>query len=188
MNKEQYIGSRTEAELAAMQTVQASEIIAEVNQFDQTAADLITRNLYVLTDRLSASEYVELSSDTKEKIEEVTRFSRLYLPLDANDLLSQPYEDTITAQYRMQVQSPLLQLQRTLHNNELDTSSELKTLIAQNVVATAGTAFAHALMETENIAAIQDTLVYFNGNANAALDRANRIAKESYFSEKSLTL
>jgi hypothetical protein len=188
MNKEQYIGSRSEAELAAIMTAQAGEMIAEPGKFDQFAGDLISRNICVLADRLSVRDYTDLSHDTKEEIKEITRFSSVYLPADPENMLSNPSDDLVTAHYRVQVQNPLHQLQMVLHRNDLDTSSELTTLIAQKVVSTAGTAFARALLETEHLPAVKETIPYFNDNAIAALNRLNAMREEPYFSDRNVNL
>ncbi len=188
MNKEQYIGSRSMTELAAIQTAKAAEMIAELGNFDQFAGDLITRNLFVLTDRLSVAEYAELSESTKQEIEEVARFSRLYLPLDTDELLGTSYDDAVTRHYRENIQSPLLKLQKTLHNKDLNTESDLTQPPAQDVVSKAGKAFAHAILEAEYLPAIAETTVYFNDNATAALNRLNTLQAEPYFSEKPVIL
>ena len=188
MNKEQYIGSRTEAELAAMQTVQASEIIAEVGQFDQHTAGHITHNLSILANSLSVAEYAELSESTKQEIEEIARFSRLYLPLDTDELLRYSYDDIATRHHRINIQSPLLNLQTALYDGRFDAESDLTQLIAQNAVSKAGKAFAHAVLEVEYIPAIDERIVDFNNNAAAALTRLNEQQSEPYFTEKSVIL
>jgi len=182
MNKEQYFGSLSIAEIAAIQTAEASEKIAEHSAFDSIAGDLIMCNLYVLTDRLNAGDYATLSESTKSEIEEVARYAKLYLPLDADEIIRYSYDDAVTGHYRANIQSPLLKLQTALHTNTLDTTTQLRSRMAQDIVYTAGQAFAHALGEVETLPAIEETLIYFNNNANAALRHLNRVQSESYFS------
>ena len=188
MNKEQYFGSLSLAELAAIQTAEASEKIAEHGAFDSFAGELIMRNLYVLTDRLTVADYATLSESTKTEIEEVARYARLYLPLDADEIIRSSYDDAITGHYRANIQSPLHKLQKALYTNNIDTTTPLRSSMVQDVVSTAGQAFAHALGEVETLPAIEETQVYFNDNANAALNRLTSMQSEPYFSNKNISL
>lgn len=155
-------------------TAQNAEILARwPESLNKYAADLTLRNIVVFCDQLSPKEYDSLPEATKEKVDQIVRFSNsLFLKEDGSDTQQHPNESDQDYRYRSEVSDPLNRLQAGVGSEKLE-DPFIDTLF-RCVLLKAGTAFQESLQAYEEKPEIQNRKNYFWDNALAAAKRINK--------------
>lgn len=155
----------------------AAEIIANDQEgLDGYGADLIMRNLAVITDRLSASEFDCLPKGVKDQVYAITFMADDIAPISEQDSIRHPHEDDEAYNYRMDVWQRIHNLQAYVHTRGHDKNDPHELSKIRFVVDGASHAFAAVLEATKGLPAVAETVGYFRGNANAAAKRAAQIS------------
>jgi hypothetical protein len=168
----------TEAEMLGMTHAAAAEVIGRVAEdFDQTGADFVLRNLAVITDRLSPQQFDALPKEVKDQVIVVAHVAHDVAPLEESDLERIPGETDSAFNYRTNIWGQLHALQRLVYGQEYDTDDTLMMSRLRFAVHAAGHAFAGVLEETAEVPVIKETMRYFTGNTEAARHSALRIGR-----------
>jgi hypothetical protein len=154
----------------------AAEVIGNTaTVFDADGADMIMRNLAVITDRLSPAQFDALSDSTRHQIGVVSFIAQEAAPQTDGDRVRHQDESDEDYRYRTNIYGPLHALQAKIHSKKFDPNDAYTVSKLRFAVTGAGHAFASALTESIAIPVIDETQRYFWGNTNAAVKVADRL-------------
>lgn len=154
----------------------ASEIVGRTAEtFDPHAADLVLRNLAVMTDRLSPAQFSALSETTREQVGVVAFIANDVAPQAEEDKIPHPDESEEDNKYRTTIWGPIHSLQTKIHTKNYNPNDEFVISKLRFAIKASGLAFASVLEESTTIPTIVETERYFWGNTEAAARAARRL-------------
>jgi hypothetical protein len=164
-------------EVLAAQQVDTAELIArDETWFDNDSADLLLRNMYVLTERIGIDGFNALSLPTRQQVLAVAQMAGDIAPVGEGDKVKLPSESQDEYEYRTTVALPICSLERMVAINFLCLEQKETQSKIRMAVEGAGRAFGSVLLETQAKNEVEAAIRYFWGNVSAATRRVNRRA------------
>ncbi len=162
------------------QTVFAGQmIVGEHGNPDPGVADLVVRNLAVLTDRIKPNQFDRLPQSTQDQVRDVASLGRAIAEISPADLERLPNETDEQFSYRSEVRQPIQALQAFFHNREMSTDDTLQQGALRYAISESTEAFDSLLSHTYQLPSVNETLGYFQGNAGAASKRIGTLALDN---------
>ncbi|MEX0932227.1 MAG: hypothetical protein WDZ81_01305 [Candidatus Saccharimonadales bacterium] len=155
-------------------TAETAQKISVQEVFDREAAEPIARNLAVLVDRLSPSDFNSLTKETREGIERLAEFAIEVIGVEVDKTSRAKggfnYDAALERKYNTEITEPLRGLQGVLASGEYNPWHAHHHLPA--MVEAMGRLFADAYLETVKlIPRVAETTGYFRSNAESAARR-----------------
>lgn len=152
----------------------SAAIARNPEQFNFGGADLIMRNMAILSDRLNVQDFEVLSREARDQVAVVVHVANDVAPIDESDIIQHHKESDEEYEYRKSVRGPLFALDRTVSCAEVDESNQLLMSKIRFGVEAAGKAFGSVLYETQHLKDVNNTISYFHSNTSAAIRSSNR--------------
>lgn len=160
-------------ELIEKNELASAAIARNPEQFNVGGADMIMRNMAVLSDRLNVQEFEALSKEARDQVAVVVHIANDVAPIDELDIIKHARESDQEYEYRKNVRGPMFALHRKISLYGEDESDQLLMSKIRFGVEAAGKAFGSVLHETQHLSEVNETISYFQGNTNAAVRSVN---------------
>lgn len=143
---------------------------------DRDTTELTLRNVAVLSDRLSPHDLRQLAPESADALRKVADEAAKLVTVAAADAERRPTETAEEHRNRVELELPLHGLQAAVNTGELDLTQEGVAAAVKRAVWLGSVAFEGIMNDpaTRDFGAVQETVSYFDGNATAAVRRAQR--------------